>query len=494
MASYLRTGGNTGLGDYIHLRKTNYLRYGFFRSGGAASQSFAESTAYAYRDLRNLMIAKVQRNGNTRLLEILLTDFYQGNLSTDNAYAQWGGVDVSNLAQQERTLTEAVLQKMPEYYQFDRSTMTVQNPGSVQAVGERLYKMRDGQKRISSSSLQRIHTYLEQTWLYLQNILTTGRVEDPAEVQQRMAQVDTYRRVINNAISELSSQHRTYQNVKAHGIPYMLRQLEQLNIAMHQPTTTQLGTTGEIGVLAGLSVLNNRIDFTVNDLLSGLTGGAHQGHSQRSAIYANFNLGNGQSSSVRATQDTVDIRFEATNPTLFGHGVTTLGASIKNYATTNWGVGIISGVTLETILGLTGPAFANHYLNRVASHEDGIVPIPESANNVIKYALAVRGITGMRDRLFGKLSNYLIIIERDARRVRVYDSYSILQRLSSHPEQFNDDLVDISGFPIAAGSIRNVRVGDSAPNPESMAQRITNIIAHVRRIRLSMSLSPAFFT
>ena len=54
------------------------------------------------------------------------------------------------------------------------------------------------------------------------------------------------------------------------------------------------------------------------------------------------------------------------------------------------------------------------------------MPIPESANNVIKYALAVRGITGMRNRLFGKLSNYLIIIEEVAKRVRVYDSYEIL--------------------------------------------------------------------
>ena len=491
-SSYLRTGMNTGLGDYIHLKKENYLRYGFFRSGGSSSQSFAVSTACAYRDIRNLMIAKVQRNGNTRLLEILLTDFYRQNLSSDNAYAQWAGVNTQNIAQQEQSLVEAVEEKMPQYFVFNRDAMTVENPSAFKSKVEKMYKLKDGQQKISINSLKKIYTRLRQTQTYLTRILNTGNVKNVAEVAKRMEEVKIYRKVVNAAIKELKLTHSVYQSTEAHGIPFILRQLENLDIAIKQPTTTQIGTTGEIGVLAGLFVLNNKIDFTAEELLAGLKGEKSAGHSQRSSIYASFDLGNGKTSHINATQDTVDIQFKASNSILFGNRTSTIGASVKNYESVSAGVKIISGVTLETILGLTGSAFANHYLNRVASHEDGIVPIPESANNVIKYALAVRGITGMRNRLFGKLSNYLIIIEEVAKRVRVYDSYEILQRLASHPEKFNEDLVNITGFPIAAGSIANKKIG-STPDPALSKQRITSIMNEVRKKKLTMSLSANFF-
>ena len=182
-SSYLRTGMNTGLGDYIHLKKENYLRYGFFRSGGSSSPSFAVSTACAYRDIRNLIIAKVQRNGNTRLLEILLTDFYRQNLSSDNAYAQWAGVNTQNIAQQEQSLAAAVEEKMPQYFVFNRDAMTVENPSAFKSKGEKMYKLKNGQKKISINSLKKIYTRLRQTQTYLTRILNTGNVKNVAVSQ-----------------------------------------------------------------------------------------------------------------------------------------------------------------------------------------------------------------------------------------------------------------------------------------------------------------------
>jgi hypothetical protein len=59
-------------------------------------------------------------------------------------------------------------------------------------------------------------------------------------------------------------------------------------------------------------------------------------------------------------------------------------------------------------------------------HEDYVSAPPKQAENLLKYAVAVRAITGARYKEFEKLSQYLIVYNRSKRRVNIWSSNYLL--------------------------------------------------------------------
>ena len=496
--SYMRTGGNTGLGDYVHLKKQNYLNYGFFRSNksGTHSQNYKESIAYAYNNLKN-MAKETKMGGDVIAMEQMLTDVYRQNWVAETS--SLSGVNLTNIEQQENELANAIKKQLPNHA-FNRKDMTVVNQATLQSIGEARYKRYIGKEQgsIRKSTLIKIEKSLLNILSFLRMTLQSGQC-DPQVIKAKRAEVLSYSQIIRSAIMNLNSQGRKSIPIRTSKggdldlLGSTLVNISHLRVNMGQPTMEEIGTTGELGVLAGLYVIDNKIDFTADQLIGGLVGGKGQGsanrnYAQRSPIYAHYNIGDEKFVDIRTTQDTVDIEMRVNNTGLLGvssDGM--LRASVKNYYNFSKGVNLISSVSLETILGLTGNAFANHYLNRIAEHEDGVVNTLPEGDNVVAYALAVRAITGRRYASFSKLSNYLITIERSKHRIKVYNSYDILERISPRPERFDYSLVNITGLPIRAGSFANIKHNAGAEG------RITQLMTQVRAQKLSMSLTPAFF-
>lgn len=496
--NYMQTGGNTGLGDYIHLKGENYKNYGFFRSskGKTKSQSFATAAHHTYATLKNMIKEKTVK-GNVHQIETLLTAIYRQNWN-DPAF-QIQGIDLSNISNQENQLAQAVEQKVDSIgVVFDRTNMGLNSIANFKSYGDKLYSYQGTNKgsttkTITKSSLIKVVNTISIHILQLQEIIKNGNIN----LQKVNYILSELRRTRNFLYAALQKSTDNFQkgvairrpsgdlNVVGEAIQYA----KVLGRSYGKATSTEIGDTGELGALAGLFVIDNKINFTVDDLLSGIVGGTEAGSKnidQTSKLYARFNLEDEKEVEFRTTQDTVDIQLKVNNTDLFGSKI--FGASVKNYSSFSHGITIISGVNLETILGLTGSAFGNHMLNRMVQHEDKVeFDDLGFGNNIVAYALAVRGLSGARYLGFNKLSSYLIAYNRSAKFVKVYSTRDILDRICPTPFNFMYNLVDIEGFPVSKSNYPN------KSEPSGANVRIAKIMAQVRKEKLKMSLKPAFF-
>ena len=354
------------------------------------------------------------------------------------------------------------------------------------------------QKTIKKSTLKKIQDTLIKNIDYLNDVLSKGQ-GSPRDIKNKQQEIIYYNSLLEAAIQNIEASGKNDIKIRNSGtnqLSYLgqaLVNISRLKVHMGYPTSTEIGITGEIGVAAFLYALDNRVEIAKEEILSSLVGEKDKGSankSNRSDIYAKFQLDEEKSSEIKTTQDTVDISLNVSNTDLFG--AKTINASVKNYNNFNYGVGLISSVTLETILGLTGSAFANHYLNRIAEHEDGVVQSLPAGDNVVAYALAVRALTGRRYDTFKKLSNYFITVNRSQKKIYVYNSYDILERISPRPERFDYSLVNITGLPVQYGSFLNAKVAN-VDSVLGATARITKLMGEVRKRKLSMSLTPKFF-
>lgn len=193
------------------------------------------------------------------------------------------------------------------------------------------------------------------------------------------------------------------------------------------------------------------------------------------------------------SQDTVDISvdFEDTNNIFQSNQV---NISFKNYqdilSNPNYsGVSVLSGMPLLSIFTLTGTNFANHYLNYIVQDGEGksfTTLDNQGLDDTMKYAIAVRALSGARSQNFSKLSHYFMINIRAQNRIRVFSTTNLLNTLCNSFNNFRGDLFIINNLPREA-SIENIW------DKESYKGRITNILARVAKIKLRASLSPKVF-
>ena len=196
----------------------------------------------------------------------------------------------------------------------------------------------------------------------------------------------------------------------------------------------------------------------------------------------------------KKSEDTVDISVKLDDDQN-AFGTQNLKASIKNYGNiqTLKGVKAVSGVSLLGILQLSGTNFANHYMNRQALKIQNNM---EKYDNVVKYNLAVRALSGLRYQGFendssGKLSQYFIVHSRVHNRFFVFATQDLLKYLSSGFGQFNTGFGEITGFP-SFGFLEkaNAFVGDKGKlNSIDATARITNVLAQTHAQKLTMSLN-----
>lgn len=190
---------------------------------------------------------------------------------------------------------------------------------------------------------------------------------------------------------------------------------------------------------------------------------------------------------INTSQNTVDIHIDFPSDS-DAFGLKDLNASIKNSGNiySPFGINVISRTPLNSILELINVSFANHYLN-LLSQIDYNSEV-EKGNEVISYALAIRGLTGARAGVNTLKSDFFIVNSRSNNKIYVFSTEDVLNKICPK-DSVNFDLIKVSGLPKSSGVIANEWVGKiNDPNLKEASQRIASIVAKSHQFKLSMSL------
>lgn len=511
---------SNGIGDYIHLRKQNYLYYGINRNFGN-SITAASAAMQTYNSFKNI-ISKTITKGKVQDIEQYLNALMHQNYN--NSIFQQYGIDTTNAANLENELSNAVEQQFGNkgIYQFERETLGLSG-GGLQNMGQLAYSGIKGKTQsIRASTLAKISGQVDKAVRELSNIIKRGVTKSITtsalqQLREKKLELQKLRVVLNNAAAAMWSSGRKSIAFKSdtglNDLGACLLRLNQLSKAIGTPTKEELGTTAELfGGYAGLVAAGKANQITAKTIQNTLTGGKKAGSHSIIEVGAfvdakellnelNKNVVGGESAhwslspdgekiiSGTVSQDTVDVRVEYEDDNNI-FGTKSFSASIKSYldplntlnTTNNYlnGVGVLSGAPLLSILQLTTVDFANHYLNLLA-HTQG--KTPSYVENTVKQAVAVRAIVGARNNNFNNLSQYFILNSRVEKRIRVFTSADLLSRLIPGFGLFNDNYANVKGLP---DKIINTR-------EDTVEQRISKILAQMHKFKISMSLDSSVF-
>lgn len=188
------------------------------------------------------------------------------------------------------------------------------------------------------------------------------------------------------------------------------------------------------------------------------------------------------------SQGTVDISINLEDGSVLKNelGINSFNASLKNYKNIDkHGVSIVSGVSLLTIFMLLESDFVNHYLNLISSRTpkgyQRSEPLQKIADSVIKYGVAVRGLFGARGSAISvPTADCFVVNNRSATRVKVFGVGELLDQIAINP-----DLVKVK-LPT---KITQEREG-TTNSWDAATTRITKLLAQTHSIKLYASLLP----
>lgn len=511
------TGKNTGLGDYIHLTQSNYELYGFHRRG-SASVSAEAAAAQAYRELKSNIVKK-NNLANVKDIELFLNSVLQGK--TNQELLKKYNIDSGTTQDEEEALAAAIDAEMgSEIREFDRGILEVR--GTLQSQGDYIYSgFRDKERQ--SVRIDTINKILSTSAKALKKLMTQqrrlmqqgGNASAIVKLGQTLAELRGYMARLNLIVESSETFAKRKRTIRfrnggdTNEIGKMLANIAAIEASLNVTPSGLLGKTGELFGSFALQKADRQADITINSIISGVVGekGSKQALAgisgdfvdkealvtQISSGGAQWRLEDGVIVSSRETQDTVDVEIEFSEfNQLFG--ATEVRASIKNYfditSQGSKGVHTISQVPLISILNLINTDFGNHYLNLLATGANKSL-LDGEYTNTIKYAVAVRSLSGYRgDGSTNKLSDYFIVNSRAEGKIRVFSTSHLLEEITPFQGAFADDWVEVTGLP---KSLSNKKVGEVNSHSGAM-QRITNILVEAHRYKLSMSLKPAFFS
>lgn len=507
---------NSGLGDYIHLHYENYLRQGTYRPSALTGKTGAKQTSsissesalqQVYRELKQ-QIAAIKTTAKTSILEKYLTSFYR--LPTLNReVTQVYGLSVSN-QEMEQNLTQAISSQLPDV-SYNRALLQAESfnlSGSNLDTAKYKYSNINRAKKISYQSIQKIENRLRKILANMQKLLWSNNLSQSAidSLLRNQSEISSMYQALQRYTNNFAKKSFEIKNSDGtlNEIGSLIKQINNIRADYGRVLQEDTAVVSEMATAAALLNIAKKGAVGVNDIINSTIG--KNSRSSNIEIYSNvygkdflqknnrFNrtvlLDSGnpevkkQAIITTPTQDTVDISINVEdNQSIFGTDIFT--ASIKSSADiATHSLKIVEGVTLNTVLNLIGIDFGNHYLNLlVQDNGKGQIRKPGGAadayTQMVKYALAVRGFTGLRQQGFNKLNKFLIVYDRASLKVHVLSTYQILSRLT--PIRI-DEYVHINGLP-KQGEISNDEKG-------SARERISNILTEAKKYKLTLSLRP----
>lgn len=519
---------NKGLGDYIHCYPSNYWAFGINRRFGN-NGNFTGSAVAAYQEAKATALKTKTNTSNTQAIADFYTALMRQNYK--DASAALGTNEVIDYTKMEADFHKAINNKLSSSIgkAVDRASLGVTSIGGIQRISYSGLKDKD-RKSIRRSTIESLIPKVRACIKTLINEysrgLTRGMNQDSLmKLKKSISELMTMRQMLSQIAKEMHASNEylksfRYSDGSNNYLGDILTNLDYLTKAYTTPTKSEIGYVAEYFTAAGAAIAGGKVQETTAELLDSFVIGNTGSNTtlQVSGDFVDRNIlkqalnkasfGNDTWSldeegnilvSSHTSQDTVDVQInfkDANN--IFG--TDQLRASVKNYfdpttlTETHPGVSVISGAPLTSLLGLMNSNFSNHYLNYLAGN--GISGRDfEYGNNVMKYILAVRGLSGARNSASSKLSQYFIVFSRKDKRVYVFTTMDLLNKISPSPGVFNDNYALVTGMP-SMGALKsaNKYVNVTSTVEAAVQQRIASVIAGAHAFKLSMSLMPGIFT
>lgn len=519
---------NKGLGDYIHCYPSNYWAFGINRRFGNNSD-FPGSAVAAYQETKALALKTKTNTSNTQAIADFYTALMRQNYK--DASAALGTNEVIDYSKMESDFLEAINNKLSSSIgkAVDRASLGVTSIGGIQRIsysGLKDKKRRSIKRSTIESMIPKIRACIYTLINEYKRGLTKGINQNSLiQLSKTIRQLIEIRRTLSQIVKEMQISNeylRTFRNNDETNnyLGDILANLDYLTKAYTSPTKTEIGYVAEYFTAAGATIAGRKVQETTAQLLDSFVIGNTGSNTtlQVSGDFVDRNIlkdalnqasfGNDTWSldeegnvlvSSHTSSDTVDVQvsFKDAN-NIFG--TDQLRASVKNYFDPtvlndkHSGVSVISRAPLTSLLGLMNSNFSNHYLNYLVGNGISVRDF-EYGENVMKYILAVRGLSGARNAAFSKLSQYFMVFSRKDKRVYVFTTSDLLDKISPNPGIFYDDYASVTGMP-GMGSLKgaNKYVNVVSTVEAAVQQRIASVIAGAHAFKLSMSLMPKVFT
>lgn len=493
-----------GIGDYVHLKGQNYIKYGI--SQRSSSISAADAAGAAREELKSLVDSNVSA-GSALELQNFLNDILNqratklGSLEIDQS-------QVENMMSQFAAIVEA---KFPQFQahldNLSLSSMASFGGGAGANIGSG-----DGQKAVQVKTIKNTISQLQSIRNGIVNQINSGKGKvDVSSMQAMREQLNTQIRQLNGIISHKAG----HGLVSIAGHEDLFQSIRETIKSIQGPTNKDLGDLGELFVAymisAAAGILSDNIQNIISQLKNAIVGGQGQktvlsgfgnGVSMSMLVQElnkgkdenikssnknkNWVLSDGTIISAKSSQGTVDVSVDFPSDTQLQQlfGTNQLNASVKNYTKgIRNGIYILSGAPLLSLLMLVNTNFVNHYLNLIVQHDDGVNFSPGGMTDTLKEAIAVRALSGARGAVNNFKTSDMFIVNSGGV-FRVITTEELFGKISQNINEY----VEVTGLP--TGNIPNNKVGGNYLNLSDAQIRITNLLATLNSFKISMSLRP----
>ncbi len=533
-----------GIGDYIHYKSINYQKYGTnIENEGVNTFYLAAETAHAH--LKNLIKRKKIKSDLNGLENYYTKVIYGGGLQEKIG----DGMDDDDDTTLLETLTKYIDESVDNYaHTEDVERSLTQRTSS-------LLKRPSYKDDIKNITTYHVSAYLKALKQSREQALALAQQGGGSETEIRGRANDLIKQSesLSKALEDLNSQieqsevYRTIYGKKKNGkkpkigdfksiktndnIRDLLKQLNYfLSLYSGYYGSTLAGPGWEALITMGNIGFNNILKKEVDSLVGKqawseyLKKHGHRG-TVKESIYINqlssdyvkigelasamggswkFGPQSGQISGESTGTVDVIVKNES-NEALSGiiKDGEELNASLKNISSmSKFGIHIIDTTNLFIILNLFDTDFINHYLNLLGSHPSrkGNFLNTEDfkqASFLIKYATAIRALSGARNNVANNLvADIIMINDRQSQKIYVR---SIPNILDSTNEENIDDRFLIYGLPDGQGTKKwnnwepfrsyNIHTREGNDGYALAKERITNFLLQVQKKKLSMSMS-----
>lgn len=461
-----------GIGDYIHLRNSDYQRYGTtYRGPSNYSNAFAVFSAQRSKILNKI---KTSTNGAIAGLENYLNGLLYG---IEGNAAQYYEEEFSKY----REVVEQIFSE--KYGQFD---FNVAQGLNVYQKMKNISTSKSSRKTLDRSQLE---NYLKQIVLMINGNIGLKQGTDVMDIMRVKTELENY--------------------LNSHSEGMIIRKADNMNlindinrVLAYQsfPRPLAIGDIGEIFLAAASAKANDKAekvgDQLINEIKKSIVGGLGskatiQGdkfddkYVDLSKIlvpgWQHIDENNSWQLSTES-QDKVDVYFD-------WHGQT-LAISAKNYNLTDYSreIHILSGSNLLYLIANEDDQFVNHWLNLISTSnretDSNNSALLQAAHEAMKITILIKGLTG-QDLGRNSTADTFVLNDRHSRHVYIFTMRQLADRAISRLNNIN-----FGGYP--NNGLRHEYVGDN-PSQELAMTRITNLLKSVYNCKISIALQQEIF-
>ncbi len=500
------------LGYYVHYLNNNYRNFGINlnETGGVSASEALEET---HEMLKN-QIKLNSFSGDVKSFE----DFLNMLAHADSqGLAENFGVSEKEYNEAREAVINKIEEKYP-LYSYNFENLDLESAFNVGEIYKYKGKQSNDRKYIQIQTIKKLiknlNNSLKNIKQYLSNKGGAISLAEKDKIESIRRQIE----VIRKELYKIKAEIRTTKSVMLteENSPYIwniVNFANDLAAAVILPSNEEQGDASELALGTFFTALTNKTntvtDSMLNQILKGKTKITNTPVLRRGGFYymgeltstlnqrANttkpgkerFQLSNGGIVDVIGSYDTTDliITLPDDKQVFNDLGLNGLNASLKNYNNIDGyrGVHILGESPLLTGLNFVGINFANHYLNLFASGRYDSFAQSEYYDEM-KRAYAVRGLLGMRDiyDTNSNLNQLFIVHNKGGDLGNVYRVFNANVLVEQY---WNDiDKVVVKNLPTSA-AFPNGWVDHSVPMLGAMA-RITNMLAHIHTIKITVSL------